>query len=240
MFVQHIKKKIDFVMRIQKGNYKEADELFDKNSSINSKIVTLVPSKDIKSKVKKNNYACEITIRFVRVLLDNGEIEILATSLLDEGEYPSESFKELYHYRWGIETFYDLLKNRLELENFTGKSLESIKQDFYSALLISNIETLLTEDVQKELDLKVEENKLQKKGKHQQQKINKNVSFHTIKERVFELFNSKKNIDDTLMEMEMLFKLKPMCVRKDRKTNRVKPPPRRALRFHKNKKKHCY
>ncbi len=48
----------------------------------------------------------------VRVILDNGEIEVLVTSLFDQAHYPSHEFKELYYRRWGIETFYSILKEK--------------------------------------------------------------------------------------------------------------------------------
>lgn len=70
-----------------------------------------------------------ITVRFVRVVLPTGEIEVLATSLLDEVRFPDAVFADLYHERWGSETYYDLIKNRLECENFSGKSAESVRQD---------------------------------------------------------------------------------------------------------------
>jgi IS4 transposase len=34
--------------------------------------------------------------------------------------------KELYHLRWGIETFLGVLKERLKIENFTGKTVIAI------------------------------------------------------------------------------------------------------------------
>lgn len=45
-------------------------------------------------------------LRLIRVELDNGEIEVLITSLIDEHEYPHEIFKELYHKRWPVEVDY--------------------------------------------------------------------------------------------------------------------------------------
>jgi IS4 transposase len=38
-----------------------------------------------------------------------------------------EDFKELYHLRWGIETKYQMMKQRLELENFSGRLVDNIK-----------------------------------------------------------------------------------------------------------------
>jgi hypothetical protein len=36
--------------------------------------------------------------------------------------------------RWGIEMKYDELKDRLQIENFTGTTKIAIEQDFYSTI----------------------------------------------------------------------------------------------------------
>lgn len=59
--------------------------------------------------------------RVLRFLLSSGEEEILITNVM-ENSLGTEDFKELYFRRWGIEEKYDLLKNRLQIENFTGTS----------------------------------------------------------------------------------------------------------------------
>ncbi|RKZ35450.1 MAG: hypothetical protein DRQ49_12990 [Gammaproteobacteria bacterium] len=41
--------------------------------------------------------------------------------------------------RWGTEGFYDILKTRLELENFTGQTKESIYQDFYATVYLTGM-----------------------------------------------------------------------------------------------------
>jgi IS4 transposase len=56
------------------------------------------------------------------------------TRLIDETEFPTEDFGEIYHLRWGVEGFYAILKTRLNLENFSGKTAESVYQDFYSTI----------------------------------------------------------------------------------------------------------
>ena len=63
----------------------------------------------------------EISLQ-VKILLENGNLEVLATNL-SQTEFHTEEIKELYHMRWGIETAYETLKNRLQLENFTGYSV---------------------------------------------------------------------------------------------------------------------
>ena len=75
-------------------------------------------------------------------MLDNGDIEVLITSLLDETRYPVDCFKALYHLRWGIEEVYKRLKSRLEIENFSGKSVLSVEQDFHAKILTQNLTTL--------------------------------------------------------------------------------------------------
>jgi len=53
-----------------------------------------------------------IPLRLIRVKLKSGEIEGLATSLLEEQTYPSTWFKHLYHLRWGVEEGYKREKCR--------------------------------------------------------------------------------------------------------------------------------
>jgi len=125
----------NFLFRCSKGSFKAVQEMF--SSELESKTVSLNTPQDQKKKCSALNLPDSITVRIVKVILDNGEIEVLVTSLLDEKKYPVEDFKELYWKRWGIETFYDTIKNRLNLENFTGKSVEAVKQDFYSTIFIS-------------------------------------------------------------------------------------------------------
>lgn len=69
-------------------------------------------------------------IRFIRVVLDNGDIEVLATSFLDNTLLTTKDFKLLYHLRWEIKIHYDVIKNRPNLENFTGLSAPQLNKDF--------------------------------------------------------------------------------------------------------------
>ncbi len=80
-----------------------------------------------------------IRLRLLRIELDNGEIEILITSLKDMEKHPHEEFVELYHLRWPIEEDYKTLKYRLEVENFSGKSVHSVYQDFHAKLFSKNL-----------------------------------------------------------------------------------------------------
>ncbi len=106
-------------------------------------IVTFEPNKSsIKTCEEKGLSTQAIRLRLVRVDLPN-EVEVLVTNLMDEERYDCSIFKGLYHLRWGIEENYKRLKQWLEIENFSGKSTLSIKQDFYAKIVASNLTALM-------------------------------------------------------------------------------------------------
>jgi hypothetical protein len=51
-----------------------------------------------------------LTCRLIKIELENGDKEVLCTSLTDAQTYPYEEFEQLYHYRWNEEEAYKLLK----------------------------------------------------------------------------------------------------------------------------------
>lgn len=78
-----------------------------------------------------------MTLRIVRVRLDSGEFETLATNL-SRDIFPLEDIKELYHKRWGIETAFRDIKYGAGLTNLHGKSEEFAKQEIFAAMIFSN------------------------------------------------------------------------------------------------------
>lgn len=78
-----------------------------------------------------------ITFRVVHQTLSNGNEEILCTNLPDV--YNASVLVELYSKRWRIETGYDFLKNRVQLENLSGITLCAFMQHLYACLLMSNL-----------------------------------------------------------------------------------------------------
>jgi hypothetical protein len=75
---------------------------------------------------------------------------------MDPVEYEASLFKTLYHLRWGIEENYKRLKQWVEIENFSGKSALSVKQDFYAKIIASNLTSLMALAAQKEVDKKTQ------------------------------------------------------------------------------------
>ena len=127
-------------------------------------------------------------LRLIRVVLESGEAEILITSLLDEQAYPTNCFGELYHLRWPVEEEYKLMKHRLELENFTGKSVLSVYQDFYAKVLSSNIAAAIAHPCQDQVHKKT----AARKYKYQ---INFTQLLSKMKDSIILLFEREQLID---------------------------------------------
>ena len=84
-----------------------------------------------------------LRVRLVRVTRRSGDTAVLATSLRDEAAFPTHIFKHLYHLRGGIEEHYKRAKCRLEIEHCSGRSAQSIPQDFYAKLFALNLAAIL-------------------------------------------------------------------------------------------------
>lgn len=98
-----------------------------------------------------------IDVRLIRVPTDDGEDQVLMTSLLDSDSFPASLFGDLYHQRWGIEENYKQMKSRIEIENFTGKTVHSIYQDFYARIFSMNLTALLVHAAQDLVDQEKED-----------------------------------------------------------------------------------
>lgn len=219
----------DFVIRCSRASFKPVREMFAGKGE-DSQIVKLKVSSRQAKKIRALELEEEIKVRLVRVMLDTGEMEVLVTSLLDEQLYPTAEFKGLYFLRWGSETFYDLLKTRLQLENFTGHTVEAVKQDFYATVYLTGLESILTAPAQHILDRKSVHNKYP-------QQVNQAVSFNAIKNQALQLLFFEDDEQLLLEELTELFLSKPHCVRKNRSVPRPKFSAHRSLHYHKRRKK---
>ncbi len=126
--------------------------------------------------------------------------------------YKNKIFKELYFKRWKVERFYDQLKNKLKVEHFSGYSNQSILQDFNAALFISNLQTLIVSDLEEELN--------KKSTTKYQYKVNTNLSYGFLKNRVIKLFLSEKNMESIVLELQELFKKQLVPIRPNRSSPR--------------------
>jgi hypothetical protein len=201
----------NILCRLRKNVFSKAKFLFDAHSEKKDVILEINAPKYLKDTLKSVNIPTKIKIRFVQVILDNGTVEVLATNVLNNERLKTSNFKELYSLRWGIETYFDLIKNRLSLENFTGQSALAVKQDFFATIFLTNYESMMTYDINQELKEKTKDNKYV-------QKVNKAVSFNIIKHKVFDLLYLDNPIDEMLEQMEKLFLTNTIVIRPNRKS----------------------
>lgn len=233
IFAHFVKAKRHFLCRCPKSSFGPVNRLFEENQAGGSVRVRLRPDRHRLQEISQAALPQEITIRLVTVRLDTGELEVLATNLLDEELYPTSCFAELYHYRWGIETYYGLLKGRLDLEHFTGRSSEALRQDVYSTIFLSNLESILTRPANEQLQE-------QSRDLKNPQQVNHAVCFHAIKSHMIALLLSQESIPQVIQKLQELFLDNPTALRPGRKTPRRKPSDCRSHQYHRNIKKSVF
>lgn len=170
-------------------------------------------------------------IRVIKVQLSPENTEYLLTNLFDS-DITVDDFSELYHKRWGIETKYNDIKNKLEIENFTGYSPDAVLQDFYATLFLSNLAGALEFDLHEEIEAAhaCPENKYK-------YRMNLNMTISELKRVVIEMLMAKNKVK----------RLQLFCRMKNRLTKAVVPVrpnrsfPRekrhRSAKFSQNKKR---
>ena len=94
----------------------------------------------------------DVRIRVIEVILNDGTKEYLATNLFDS-HISQQMFRELYFYRWPVETKYKELKSRLAIEEFSGATTTSVLQEFYINVLLSNLSSLIKDQVDEEIQI---------------------------------------------------------------------------------------
>jgi len=145
-------KNVSFCMRVKSNLETVFKEFADSRKS--QAIIEIKPNKKSISQCHEKGLPTKpIRLRLIRVKLKK-ETEILVTNLLDDERYPATIFKELYHLRWGVEDNYKRQKQWLQIENFSGKSALSVKQDFHAKIASLNITAVMVYESQKIVDKK--------------------------------------------------------------------------------------
>lgn len=219
-----------FVGRCSKSSFAAAQELFRANRAGQSRIVHLVAASDQRAELKHLGLPGELTVRLVSVRLSTGELEVLVTSLLEEALYPTEEFLEVYHWRWNHETYHQLLKGRLDLENWSGQTVEAVRQDVQAAVFVANVETLLSQEAQEALSAG-------DAGRQHPAQVNRAVSYHALKERLLDLLWSQRPLEAVLEEMQRWMQSAPVSVRPNRQVPRRPPSFHRSYHHQRNLRK---
>jgi hypothetical protein len=221
----------DFICRVPRQSFAAAQALFAAGVAGVSRRVWLKPPASQKPGLRALGLPLRLEVRLVTVGLPNGELEVLATSLLEETQYPVAAFAQAYHQRWSLETFYGLIKSRLALENFSGRTVESVLQDFQATLLLTNLESVLCREPQAELQAAQPPEQLPVV-------INHAVSFNALKNQMIALlYRQDLPIDTVLDRLREAFRGNPVRQRPGRHVPRRPENSRRSLNFLRYKKK---
>jgi len=147
LFALILKQGAHFCARMKVGSWNIVKDFVA--TGFDEQTVVLQPNYIAQQECKKRKLSTKrMLIRLIRVELEDGEIEVLATSLLDHQTYPVSIFKELYHLRWPVEEQYKVFKARLELENFSGTSVLAVYQDFHAKVFVANLTAILARPAQ--------------------------------------------------------------------------------------------
>lgn len=191
---------LHFVMRCRNNFNKEVIAFMA--SANTAQTVTFNATPTAIEELEKHGYkltkATQIVVRLIKVDLADGSTETLITSLLDEEEYPQNIFSELYFKRWGIETSYSIRKNNLQMEVFSGYKVNTVLQDFYAGIFVSNLQNILGKPAQDAI--------LQHTGgRKYRYKTNKNVGLGLLKRHIVKIFIAQ-DPKQIIIDLETLFR----------------------------------
>lgn len=199
-----------FIGRCSSGSFLAAQQMFGRNQAKRSQVVWLLASSKQKALCRSLGLPLKMKVRLVSLRLPSGELEVLVTSLLDEALYPTAEFLTVYHWRWEHETFHLMLKSRLELKNFGGRTLEAVRQDLQAAVLLANLESVLSEPAQAALNE-------QSTPEAQPRQINRANAYHALKDQVLDLLYRNIPAASVIKKLMKLFSGSPVMVRPKRK-----------------------
>lgn len=198
----------------------------DKRKIVLKFVKSKISSQTLEFKVRPKEYenmgmskdTAPIKVRLVRVVLDSGEIEVLATNMYDEKKYPNSIFKELYFKRWQVEEAYKLLKLRINLESFSGKTARSVRQDFHAKILMMTLCATLAYPIARKVK---EEYRAEKTGNKYDQQINKTDALAQTKASLFDIIikGLRQKVIDV---MDSIIESSRSVIRKNRKHHRTK------------------
>ena len=219
-----------FLSRCSRGSFPAVQALFARAAAGVSQVVTLLAPRAVRAECQRAGWPLELRVRLLTVRLATGELEVLATSLLEEAAYPTEEFAAVYWRRWGQETFYGRLKGRLDLEHCSGATVEAVAQDFFALLLLSNVESVVSGPARWELE--------QVSARREQAvQVNRAVGLPALKTRLIDLLGRTVPAGEVLEELTRWFVPSPVSGRAGRSAPRRKASPARSYHYQRRVRK---
>lgn len=114
---------------------------------------TLVPSASKFDYLKIEDDFYEMNLRVVRFKITDDTYECIVTNLSEE-EFSLAELKELYRLRWCEEVGFRMLKHTIGAVYFHSKNREFIKQEIYANLIMHNLCSIITFNIEIEQNTK--------------------------------------------------------------------------------------
>ena len=151
-FINKLNEKgIKYLIRQRIKDYKKEKEQMKSNDEIVKLRVRtnsiFYAKEDDRQKLKEKRY---IETRIIKIKLSNGEDEHLCTNLTED-ELNTKEAGDLYFTRWNIEKSFDIIKNKINIENFSSKTVVGVEQDFYAQMMVYNMIEDLKRDAEEEM-----------------------------------------------------------------------------------------
>ena len=156
-------------------------------------------------------------VRVTVVILDNGEKELLISSLIDCRLYSVVDLKNLYGLRWNKEENYKWYKVGMELEDFSGHSKHAIEQEIWATVFTANVASLIMEEAQEEIDQEHSTKELKHKYK-----INKRLAIGKLKDKLVQVLFEDGDISNFCDNLKKEFKKNLCPIREGRKFERIR------------------
>lgn len=228
----HANTSSDFVIRCRKTQtFKIINEFLENDAT--DKVYILQVPKNKRPRASANGWSKQVQVRLIKIMLDNGEIEVLMTSLLDQVEFPAVEFKWLYGMRWGVETAFFRFKHQLEVECFSSKKIHNIEQEFHGSIFLQAFESILN---------KVQDHSMRVKSKEKKLKyvyrVNKSGAFTVISDHIVGLFLlDNEDLPHHLIAYQKDISRNKSLVRPGRRESRPNLTPTKRLNYHLYRKK---
>ncbi len=124
----------EFCFRLRSNANTQVKDFIE--SGKKQEVITLIGTEGMQQKARERNLdIIDMSVRLVRIKTSKGSY-VLMTSLTDIKRHPRKDFYDLYHLRWRVEEGYKKQKAFLDVENFSGRTVHSIKQDVHASALI--------------------------------------------------------------------------------------------------------
>ena len=142
---------VEYLFRLPSNCYKEEIQSAEtRDEEIEIKI-TKARLRNVDSEEQAQYLAQKVKVaRLVQVELDTGEVEYLITNIASD-EVPYDEMKAFYYQRWEIERVFNLLKNRLHIEDIGARTPAGVQQEIQATVFLGNIVEDIVVDVNKKL-----------------------------------------------------------------------------------------